>query len=236
MKTIRLILVLLGAGALAGLVLALARPGSAEGAAAAPGRITVNGVGTVTSVPDRAGFAFGVETRGKTAAAALAANAAAMQKVIDALKGAGIAAADLQTAQVSLEPRYSPNGNELLDYAAANTVSATVRGIDRAGRIVDVAVAAGANSVAGPTLTVSDTSALYRAALRAAVADARGRATALATASGRSLGAVVSVSETSAQPPVPFDAAKARAATPATPVEPGTQEIEADVTVTFAMS
>src|SRR3954467_1583800 len=59
--------------------------------------ITVTGNGTVTTVPDRAAFDFSVTTRAATAKAALAKNADEATAVIAALKGAGIAAADLQT-------------------------------------------------------------------------------------------------------------------------------------------
>src|SRR5437868_15016305 len=81
---------------------------------AAPGlggrTITVTGTGTVTAVPDRATFSFGVTTAAKTATQALAANAADMRKVIDALKASGIEAKDIQTQTVSLDPRYSESG------------------------------------------------------------------------------------------------------------------------------
>src|SRR5438034_8886507 len=82
--------------------------------AAAPGlgmrTVTVTGTGTVSAVPDRAEFSFGVSTAAKTATQALAANAADMRKVIDAVKGAGIPAANIQTQTVSLNPRYSDSG------------------------------------------------------------------------------------------------------------------------------
>jgi uncharacterized protein YggE len=82
--------------ALAGLLVAFAGVARPEGAtsAASPARtITVTGTGTVTTVPDRAEFSFGVTSQARTASAALAANAAEMRKVIAALKDAGVAAA-----------------------------------------------------------------------------------------------------------------------------------------------
>jgi uncharacterized protein YggE len=101
--------------------------------------------------------------------------------------------------------------------------------------LVDAAVAAGANTVSGPSLDVSDRDARYRDALAKAVADARLKAEALAKAGGFALGPVSSVTEGASQsPPVPFLASasvKRDAAT--TPIEPGTQDVTADVTVTF---
>src|SRR2546423_1898675 len=73
-------------------------------------QITVQGLGSVEAVPDTVAFNFGVQTSAKTASAALAANGAAAQKVIAALKQAGIAAKDIRTQQVSLSQRLSDDG------------------------------------------------------------------------------------------------------------------------------
>jgi uncharacterized protein YggE len=228
----------LGAGA-AFVVLAFAGAGAGVGSAAtgSGGRtITVTGSGSVTVVPNRALFSFGVTTQGRTAAGALAENAAEMRKVIAALKDAGIAAADIQTASVSLSPRYSQDGETILGYTASNTVSATSKDINKAGSIVDAAVAAGANQVSGPSLTRADSGALYRRALKAAVADARTKAATIAAASHARLGAVRSVVEgSSAPPPVPL-AKTAGAVDTTTPIQPGTQEVDATVTVEFAIA
>src|SRR5437764_1792866 len=129
--------------------------GGASGRPAAPPEvgartITVTGTGTVSAVPDRTEFSFGVSTAAKTATQALASNAAEMRKVIDALKGAGIPAANIQTQTVSLSPRYSESGDEILGYTATNSVSANISALDRAGQIIDAAVGAGATQVSGP--------------------------------------------------------------------------------------
>jgi uncharacterized protein YggE len=213
-----------------------ARPESASGLAAqlrADG-ITVNGMGTVRAVPDRADFWFGVQSQGRTASAALDANSAEMRKVIAALREAGISAADIQTQQVSLSPRQSDNGDAIVGYTAQNTVSARLRDLDRAGAVIDAAVAAGANQVNGPSLSRSNEAELYRTALRSSVADARSKAQAIASAAGVTLGAVVGVTETGGAP-VPTDT-KGAATADAAPIEPGTQDIQASVTVTFAVA
>ena len=191
--------------------------------------ITVNGVGSVTTVPDRAQFSFGVQSEGRTAAQALAANAAEMRRVIAALREAGVAQADIQTQHVSLQPRMSNDGSTVVGYTAVNSVSARIRDIDRAGAVIDAAVAAGANQVNGPMLFRADTDAAYRTALREAVANARTKAQALADAASMTLGRVVSITETGAAVPLP-----AAERTADVPIERGTQDIVAGVTVTFA--
>jgi hypothetical protein len=97
----------------------------------------------------------------------------------------------------------------------------------------DAAVAAGGNQVYGPGLLSSDQEAAYRRALQAAVADARVKAQTLAGASGVSLGTIRTIVESGAtSAPLPMAAAASDAA--ATPIEQGTQTVEANVSVTFA--
>jgi uncharacterized protein YggE len=214
-------------------------PGFASGdtTPSSPARsITVSGTGSVKVTPNEASFTFGVSSRGKTAVQALAANSADMTKLIAALKAAGIPAASLQTSSVSLSAITSDSDQAIVGYSASNSVSVTISNLGRAGQIVDTAVTAGANEVDGPNLTVSDQDALYHAALKAAVADARAKADVLADASGSHVGSVISVEEEASSSPVNYDTS--RAALPATgpPIEPGTSQVTASVTVEFAVS
>lgn len=194
--------------------------------------ITVTGTGSVSAVPNQSAFTFGVSTQGATAARALAADSARMQKLLDALRGAGIASSALQTTSVSLSPRLNDSGDTVLGYDASNSVTVTIASIGTAGAIVDAAVGAGATEVDGPNLTVSDQSALYAKALAAAVADARAKAQALAAASGLHVGSVSSVTEQS-DTPVPLRYVTAKLSSGQTPIEAGTQQVGATVTVTF---
>jgi uncharacterized protein len=210
----------------------VAWPDSATSAAdAAEEGITVTGVGTVEAVPDRAELSFGVTTEGATAKEASTANAERMTELIDALKAAGVRSEEIQTENVSVSPRHSPMGKRLPGFVAENSVSVQVDS-DRAGAIVDLAVENGATNASGPSFDVSDRDALYRDALRAAVREAREKAEAIASAGGVSLGDVTRVVEDgSADSPVYLEA-PARAQ--ATPIEPGQEEIQATVTVTFS--
>jgi uncharacterized protein YggE len=217
------------------LLASAAEPDSAHGLAAqlkAEG-ITVTGMGVVRAVPDRAEISFGVVTQGRTASQALSANDTAIERVVAALRRAGIAAADIQTRSFSVSPRYNEAGTEITGYTAENTVAAQLRNLDRAGAVIDAAVGAGANQVFGPSLSRSDSSALYRSALRAGVADARAKAQELASAAGVPLGQVVGVVEQGSSPEPPQPAADERASAP---IQPGMQQIQASVVVTFAVA
>jgi len=197
--------------------------------------IVVTGQGSVKTVPDRAQISLGVATDAKTAAAALRGNAAEMAKVIAAIKAQGIPAADLQTDQVSLSLRFGDDGDAVAGYTATNTVSVIVRSIAKVGPVIDAAVDAGANQVYGPNLVRSDQQALYRAAMRAAISNARVKAVAIAKAAGLTLRRITDVVESGGPAPVPLDAKTALPAT-GTPIEPGTQLVQATLTVTFAVA
>jgi len=223
----------------AGLVLvaaALAGVLRPEGASAvdpvpATDSLTVTGTGVVTAVPDRAQISAGVESRATTARAALQANAAAMEKVIDALKARG--GTDVTTQTVSLSTAFDeqggPNG-----FVASNVASAETS-LAGAGALIDAAVAAGANTIYGPSLSRSDADALYDQALEKAVADAKERAALLAKAAGRELGRVTALVESGASETPMFAAKREAAADAGTPVVSGGQETSASVSVTYEL-
>ena len=218
---------LLAAAALAGVL----RPegAGAEDPAPATDTVSVTGTGVVASVPDRAEISAGVESRAPTAKAALAANGAAMQKVIDALRANG--GKDVTTQTVSLSTAFDANGQPS-GFAASNVASAETS-LGGAGALIDAAVAAGANTIYGPSLSRSDSDALYRQALAKAVDDAKGRAAILAKAAGRDLGRVTAISESGASEGPIY--AKASAAQDSTPVVSGPQETTASVSVTYEL-
>jgi uncharacterized protein YggE len=219
--------------ALAVALAAATLPGTASSAAAESGGLTVTGTASVSSVPDRAELSFGVESQGASAKAALAANAVEMRKVIAAVKAAG--GTDVKTQSVTLSPRYDDK-NEVQAFVATNSVSTTIRELARAGALIDAAVTAGANQVYGPSLSRGDVTDLYRRALTAAVANARANAQVLAAAADLSLGRVTAIVEGGGAPqPLPFAADKA-AGLESTPIEPGTQQTTATVSVTFSVS
>jgi uncharacterized protein YggE len=215
---------------LAAIAVAVAAP---VASAATERTITVRGVGIVHATPTIAEFTFGVAANGPTATAALRANGAKMNKVIAALRRSGVEAADVQTAQISIQPSRNRAGNKVLNYTARNSVTARVKGIHNAGPVLDAAVGAGVNESSGPSLTIANERVVSRTALKRAVADARARAEAIAAAARVKLGEVRRVSEEITSSPVPYEALADRAA--ATPVSAGAITIQADVTVTFAI-
>jgi uncharacterized protein len=219
-------------------VAGVGRPDAAQGQAGVAQEsagITVNGTGSVAVTPDVAELVFGVVTQGQTARAALTANAAASRKLVAALRAAGNAAADIQTQQASLSPRYTESERSVSGYDASTQLTVVLRSLDRAAATIDAAVTAGANTVFGPMLRSSRAPQLYNDALKAAFADARTKARVLSEAGGVTLGKVTAVVE-SGVGPIDEKAAARAGGMDAPSIEPGTQQVVATVTVTFAIA
>jgi uncharacterized protein len=225
MKILLAGLALFGATAIAG----VAQPHFAHSASSPSSdtkTISVSGNGSIETVPDTATFSFTVTTNADTAKAALAKNGATADAVAAALQGAKV-----QTSEVMLQPQLNDDGTAVLGYTASTTVTAESE-LAKAGPLVDAAVDAGATGVSGPSWSRSDYNALYRQALQSAVADAKAKAQALAEAGGLTLGSVVSMTEGGGVvQPLPYASA---AADGVAKLQPGTQTVDASVTVTFA--
>ena len=163
-----------------------------------PAAISVSGEATVSVPPDLALVEGGVTSEAKTAREASDANNAAMGKVLQALKGAGIEAKDVQTSRLSLQPQSAPNRSgppAIVGYRASNRVTIRVRDVTKVANVIDTLVAAGANDIGGINFMVSQASKLLDEAREQAVADARRKAEIYAKAAGVTLGAPLSISE-----------------------------------------
>lgn len=211
--------------------------------AMAPGNtlLTVSAEGRATRAPDLAVFSAGVASTGKTAGEALSANAADMNRVIAALKRAGVADRDIQTSNLSLNPVYAeqlrlPDGRtddtppRITGYQVSDTVIVRQRNLAEFGKVIDTLVSAGANQVNGPSFQVDNSDAATDEARIDAVRKARSRAELYARAAGLKLVRVLTISESGGfSPPVPMYRMAVNAAAAPTPVAPG--EVAQNVTV-----
>jgi len=205
-------------------------------------RLDISASGEVSRVPDLAIISAGVVTRASTAAAALQQNSARMDRVISALKGAGVADRDIQTSSISLNPEYRYPENQspqLVGYTASNQVTIRFRDIRNSGTILDALVAQGANQINGPTMTIEHPEAALDEARTKAIAAGRGRADLYARALGMRVVRVVSVSETGGSypvpPPMPYAERAMAASAPATKIEPGEQKLEVNLSMVFEL-
>jgi len=202
-------------------------------------RLDINATGEVTRVPDVAIITAGVVSRSATASAALQDAADRMQRVLGALKRAGIADRDIQTSNVNLNPEYRYENNQppqLVGYTASNNVSVRFRDIGSSGKILDALVGQGANQINGPSLTIDKPEAALDEARARAVAIGRARAELYARSLGLRVVRIVSVSDGDrAYPPPPPVPMMARAQKADTIIEPGEEKLEVTVAMTFEL-
>jgi len=215
---------------------------SADGSASPAGAgVTVTGTGKVTGTPDTLRLSMSVTATSQDVDSALTSANASAKAVQDALLAKGVAAKDLQTSNLSIQPSYTPKGQPS-GYVVSEGITAAVRDLAKAGATLSAAVSAGGDAVRvdGVAMSLEDTSGLVGDARKGAVDDARAKAEQYAQAAGRSLGAVQSISEIVTQPVTQyydsrFAAATAQASSPV-PLQAGSQELTVQVTVVFALA
>jgi uncharacterized protein YggE len=202
-----------------------------------PHLITVTGEGEVAIVPDLAIIGAGVTTTGKTAREASESNAKMMTAVMAALKAAGIAEQDVQTARLSLHPVRDNKTNELriTGFQASNQVTVRLRDVAKTADAIDRVVAAGANDISGIQFVVSSPSKPLDDAREKAIADARRKAEVYAKAANVLLGAAVSITEEGSAMPGPIMMRQARPEAASTPVSPGEQIQRISVSVSYEL-
>ena len=188
------------------------------------------GTGTVRVNPDTASISFTTGGTAGSKADAVAQAGAAMRRVIAAMQSHGVERGDLQTSS----DVYQDTSRGV--WEANEYLQVTVHDVHSAGGLVSRGLTAGADSASGPQFSLSDQSAGYDAALRAAMASARAHADAAAALIGGRVTGVISVDDASVGSPQPVYALGAMdsvQSVPVMPVRQGKQEVTVAVTVTF---
>ncbi|HET9811765.1 MAG TPA: SIMPL domain-containing protein [Sphingomicrobium sp.] len=227
--------------------------------------LSLSSEGESHRVPDIALFSAGVVTQATSASEALRENSGKMDRVIAALKRAGIADRDIQTSSINLSPRYSdpvreaaaaaraagqpyypPNdqSRRIIGYEARNTVQVRVRDLDKMGKVIDTLVSVGANEVNGPNFTLDEQEAALNEARSEAIAKGRARAELYARAAGMRVSRILSISEGGGYYPVQRTVAFSSGMPPPppppaperdAPVAPGELTLGANVSMQFEL-
>jgi uncharacterized protein YggE len=203
--------------------------------------IRVTGEAIIVARPDQALIDIGVVTQAQNAQDAASQNAQKQEAVISALRKALGAGADIKTTGYSLNPnyRYPERGGQptITGYTASNTVEVKTGDIAQVGKVIDIATQSGANNIQSLRFMLRDEQAARANALREAAIKARAKADALAAALGLRVLRVLFVEESGQVAPPPIYARAEMAAAPAqTPVEPGTIDVRALVTLTVEIA
>ena len=201
--------------------------------------ITVTGQARVSAPPDMAVLRLGVSREARGASDAMRAASEAAAAVLAQVEASGVAPRDVQTANVSLAPRWQHSQDtapRVVGYVASNDLMVRVRDLESLGALMDAVVSDGANQMNGLSFAIADPRPLEDKARTEAVADARAKATLLAEAAGVGLGPVMTISENGGfqQPMVMARGAMMEAS--AVPIAAGEMDVSAGVTVVFAIA
>lgn len=211
-------------------------------------RISVSGEGEALLSPDMAVVRLAVVREADTAREAMDANNEAMERVIAALKEAGVEDRDLQTSGLSIMPRYvypnEQNGESrprITGYQVTNGLTVRIRELDKVGAVLDRSVTLGVNQGGSIIFTNDDPAEALMEARKRAVEDAIAKARTLAEAADVSLGDVLNITERTwgTPPPMPLGAKVMRmeaAADASVPVEAGENSYKVQVDITFGIN
>lgn len=205
--------------------------------------ITVNGEGELSMKPDMAIVNLSVVERAPTVEEVTQAGNEKMGSVVSFLKGLGIVEDDIKTTNYWLNPeyRYPEEGGEpqIIGYSLNQNVRVEVKDLSKVEDVIDGAVGAGVNQTGQLSFEIDDDSEARATAREEAFKDAREKAEAMAKAAGVRLGRVVTFNESGGfYEPQPYyargmamDSAVAESAAPA--IEPGSQDVTVNVSVTY---
>ena len=205
--------------------------------------VNVSGLGVVYLTPDIAYINVGVNTQRDNAAEAVEINKDQTTAVIEAIKDFGVDAKDIRTTNFSIwsNPQYDPMGQITgTNYVVDNTVSVTVRDLDRLGDLLDAAIGAGANSIYSIQFDVADKTQANEDARTKAVEAAMAQAQALAEAAGLSLGDIQTISTYESSPMPYYDGygkggGGGEMASSAVPIQPGQLAISVTVSIVYTI-
>ena len=192
--------------------------------------MTLTGHGQMSVAPDIAIIRLGVETRGENLAQIQADNARRSQAIIQVLQRMGIT--EIKTFQYSIDKVYDYVEGRQVDrgYSVRNVLEIRTNNLDAVGTIIDASVKAGANIVDLISFDISNREYYYQQALNMAIMNAIQKANSITMNLGLSASPLpVKIVENTAMPFLPVQ----REFVAATPIVPGTLDVEANVTVDF---
>ncbi|MGE5392149.1 MAG: SIMPL domain-containing protein [Candidatus Saccharibacteria bacterium] len=209
--------------------------------------ISMSAEGKVNAVPDLATVNLGVLAEGKNAALAEQEATKKVNQITEFVKQQGVDKKDITTSNFSINPRYNYHDgkSDIVGYDVSESVMVKVRGVDQStemlGKILQGAVDNGSNVINGVSLTFDDPDNLKQEARKLAINKAKEKAQDLAKEAGIKLGKVISISEAGSAYPTPVysemgygGAARDQVAKSVAPnIEAGSQDVVANITVTF---
>lgn len=164
--------------------------------------VRVNIAESLRTPPDEASLTVGTQVKAPTAKAAVAMSKTRTEKLLAAIRAAGIRDRDIQTQGLQLSQDYTydrqPNGGgqqRLVGYIASNSVVIKTRDVGSLTNLLDGLTTAGADTVYGPNFSIADPAPLRREARVRAMARGIQEATEYARNNGYAKVRLLSVEE-----------------------------------------
>jgi uncharacterized protein YggE len=208
----------------------------------------VTGTANTKVKSDKVILSLGVETNNKTANAALVANSKIMNKVIDALKTAGVKENETSTSSLSIFPNYNYSRptdtvGKITGFTVSNLIQIQSMNIRNVSSWIDTAIASGANTVNNVDFTISDKKLdeTKNSLIKQAINNARTKADIATSVLGLKVVGIKSVNlnEFEIQPP-PIHLAKesvaaASADNRSAPIIAGEQQVNTNIGIVFSI-
>jgi uncharacterized protein YggE len=208
-------------------------------------KLTLSASAVILKPADELQIKIGCLTLALTAEEALDENSGKMRAIISNMEFLGLGKDDYETNQFSVKPTYTPYPQyppadwrpSINGYEVTNSILIHTRKLDMAGKIIDLANKAGANSITDIRFGLRSSRDYWSEALAAAGAHAVNDARAIAEATGVRLIRVLSISLNHTQVRGPqlnlasFPKASGSEASP--PIEAGDVSIEASVSLVY---
>lgn len=205
-------------------------------------QVTVTGTAKIATAPDIALLNIGIISEGATVNAAQKGTTEKMNNIVNSLKNDfKIDSKDIKTENFSVNPKYdwSSGRQSIIGYTVSQSVSVKVRNFDNTGNILAKATELGANSVSGPNFQIDDPEKAKSVAREQAIAQAKEKAKTLADQVGIKLGRIVNFYEGGGDYPNVYygmggamaDSASVKLSAPS--IEPGTQDVQLTVSISY---
>ncbi len=205
----------------------------------------VTGSATAQTKPDKVTVSLGVETTNAKAKTALATNSELMNKIINALKIAGVSENETSTSSFTITPNrdytIDKDQGKLVGFTVSNSIQIDSYNVNDSSEWIDISVASGANNVNNIYFSVSDKKleGIKNELLKEAIGNAREKADIAASALGLEITGIKTVNIDQATPffagPLQYaaESSKIGGGLPATPIIAGEQEISMTVSIIF---
>lgn len=208
-----------------------------------PRYITVTGEGKAFIVPDIAVVSFGITKEGTDIPLLVTKTNEEMNAIIKGIKDLGVNEKDIRTTQYSLNPRYEypeKTGERIFKgYEMDQTINVKIRDFKKIGDIYNIATSNGANVVGDLYFSVDNPEKVQQEARTKAIEQAKTKANSITNASGLRLSRLINVNDgyypyysATYEKAVGMGGSEVNSA-PAPDIQPGQQEVDMTVTLTY---